>query len=342
MRTPHLPHARSRNRSPRPRLLFAAAAATLGGLLSLGLLAPAQGATAPPQEASGTAADLPQDTVFHNYPGAVHEWVAANPGDARQQLIESRIASQPQAIWFATYQPASVTQDVAAVTGAAEAAGEVPVLVPYVLPDRDCGGASAGGAPDFPSYLSWTHGFAAGLGSGPAVVILEPDAIALTDCLDDAQLRARYAALGEAADIIRAANPQARVYFDAGHSAWHSPSTIAQRLRDAGVEAGNGIYTNTSNYRTTADETAFAEAVLGELGDAQLGAVIDTSRNGNGPSGSEWCDPVGRLVGESPTVNTGSARVDAYLWIKRPGELDGCAGPAGQFSPDYAYELAGG
>ncbi|MFD7512699.1 glycoside hydrolase family 6 protein [Streptomyces sp. NPDC059853] len=51
---------------------------------------------------------------------------------------------------------------------------------------------------------------------------------------------------------------------------------------------------------------------------------------------------MGRLVGESPTVNTGSARVDAYQWIKRPGELDGCAGPAGQFSPDYAYELAGG
>ncbi|WP_432743302.1 glycoside hydrolase family 6 protein [Streptomyces sp. JH002] len=339
MRTPHTPHARSRTR---PRLLFAAAAAALGGLLSFGPLAPAQG-TAPQETPREDAAGLPAGTVFHNHPGAVHDWVAANPGDARRQLIEERIADQPQGIWFATYQPDSVTQDVAAVTGPAAAAGEVPVLVPYVLPDRDCGGASGGGAPDFPSYLGWTQGFAAGLGSDPVVVILEPDAIALTDCLDESQVAQRFSALGEAAGIIHAANPQARVYFDAGHSGWHSPSVIAQRLRDAGAVAqGDGIYTNTSNYHTTADETAFAEAVLGQLGDPALQAVIDTSRNGNGPRGSEWCDPVGRLVGESPTVNTGSARVDAYLWIKRPGELDGCAGPAGQFSPEYAFELAGG
>lgn len=218
------------------------------------------------------------------------------------------------------------------------------MLVSYMIPNRDCGGASAGGAPDFSSYLDWVEDFSAGLGSDPVVVILEPDSIALTSCLDDAGRAERFSALAEAAGIMHAANPEARVYFDAGHSAWHGAADMADLLAEAGVlDHGDGIYTNASNYRTTADETAFAEDVLAQLGDDDLRAVIDTSRNGNGPAADgAWCDPDGRLVGQSATVNTGNELIDAYLWIKRPGELDGCDGTAGQFSPDKAYELAGG
>ncbi|WP_240796509.1 glycoside hydrolase family 6 protein [Streptomyces sp. RFCAC02] len=273
----------------------------------------------------------------------MHAWLADHPGDYRSGLIAERIASRPQAVWFANYEPATVTADVADVTGAAAAAGEVPVLVSYMIPNRDCGGASAGGAPNFPSYLDWTEDFAAGLGSGPAVVILEPDSLALTTCLGSSERAERFASLGEAADIIHAANPRARVYFDAGHSGWHAPATMAATLREAGVlQHGDGIYSNVSNYHYTANEVTFARNVLASLGDPDLRAVIDTSRNGNGPAGSAWCDPHGRLVGQSPTAATGDDRIDAYLWIKRPGELDGCDGPAGSFSPDMAYELAGG
>ncbi|MGP4112092.1 glycoside hydrolase family 6 protein [Streptomyces sp. 4N509B] len=323
----------------RTRLLLATSAA-LGGLFVWSAVAAAQ---AGPADEAGTR-ELPDDTVFYNHPGSVHDWVAANPSDPRTSLIEDRIANTPTATWLSSYDPATVTADVSAVTSAAEAAGQVPVLVSYQIPDRDCGGASAGGAPDLPSYLSWTEGFAAGLGSSPVVVILEPDAIALSECLDDAGRAERFGALAEAADIIHAANPEARVYFDAGHSGWHAPGAIAGLLREAGVlESGDGIYSNVSNYNTTQNEVAFVDAVLAELGDPELRGVIDTSRNGNGPApGGEWCDPPDRLVGESPSVNTASASVDAYLWIKRPGELDGCDGPAGSFSPDKAYELAGG
>ncbi len=61
--------------------------------------------------------------------------------------------------------------------------------------------------------------------------------------------------------------------------------------------------------------------------------VIDSSRNGQGPwspasgkySGDPqvWCDPPSRGVGLRPTVNTGNALLDAYLWVKVPGESDG-------------------
>ncbi|MEO3749767.1 glycoside hydrolase family 6 protein [Streptomyces sp. B6B3] len=344
MRTPRAAQHPIRRRLTRTRLLLAAGTA---GLLACSAVATAQGLEQrPTQDVTrdvGTA-DLPADTVFYDHPGAIHEWVADNPNDARTALIEERIASQPQATWFSNYSPDTVTAEATAITDAAAAAGQVPVLVSYMIPNRDCGGASAGGAPDFPSYLSWTEDFAAGLGTGPAVVILEPDSIALTTCLDQNEFAERFASLREAADIIHAANPEARVYFDAGHSSWHSPGAIADLLTQAGVlESGDGIYSNASNYNWTDDEVGFAEAVLGELGDAELGAVIDTSRNGNGPAPmGEWCDPADRLVGDAPTVNTGSDRVDAFVWIKRPGELDGCDGPAGQFSPDKAYELAGG
>ncbi|GAB2927113.1 glycoside hydrolase family 6 protein [Streptomyces mayteni] len=329
-----------------PRAVLSVVAAALGGLLlTAGQFAPAQaaGPTEAADAADAAAAELPDTTVFHNYPANVHRWVADNPNDFRRPLIEQRIASQPQAVWFSNYRPATVTQDVAEVTSAAAAAGEVPVLVSYMIPNRDCGGASAGGAPTFAAFLDWAEDFAAGLGSGPSLVILEPDSLALTTCLNPAQRAERFNALADAADLIHAASPAARVYFDAGHSGWHSPATMAATLREAGVlESGDGIYSNVSNYHTTANESAFARAVLAQLGDPDLRAVIDTSRNGNGPRGSEWCDPPGRLVGQNPTAATGDNLIDAYLWVKLPGELDGCDGPAGSFSPAKAYELAGG
>jgi endoglucanase len=97
--------------------------------------------------------------------------------------------------------------------------------------------------------------------------------------------------------------------------------------------------------------------------------VVDTSRNGLGPWNSatsthgpysdaqDWCNPPGRGAGVRPTANTGSSLVDAYLWVKVPGESDGTcargAAPgsvdpewgivdpaAGQWFPQQALQLA--
>lgn len=61
--------------------------------------------------------------------------------------------------------------------------------------------------------------------------------------------------------------------------------------------------------------------------------IIDTSRNGQGPwtpspeqnfpDPQTWCNPPARGLGLRPTTNTGNALVDAYVWIKVPGESDG-------------------
>jgi endoglucanase len=273
----------------------------------------------------------------------VSRWVAANPGDSREPIIARRIASQPQAIWFSNYKPSTVTSDVSKITSAAAAAGQVPVLAVYQIPNRDCGGASAGGAPDLSSYSSWVHNFAAGLGSGEVIVILEPDSVSLTTCLSGQQQTDRFNALSQAGATIHAADANAKVYMDGGHSAWNSASEQANRLRSAGILTNaDGVFTNVSNFNATSNEVNYAKNILSALGNpSNLHAVVDTSRNGNGPaSGGEWCDPSGRAIGTYPTTNTGDSAIDAFLWVKPPGEADGCAGTAGTFLPDVAYQLA--
>ncbi|PSM40108.1 endoglucanase [Streptomyces dioscori] len=283
--------------------------------------------------------------LYRHGDSQVLDWVRANPDDPRRPVIESRIADRPAAVWFADYTPSNITARVRAVTSAGAAKGGVPVVVPYAIPDRDCGGASQGGAPDLGAYDGWIEKFAAGLGTREVVVILEPDAIAQSDCLSEGQRTARFGALARAGRVLKAANPKARVYFDAGHSDWNTPQKQAGLLRRAGAASAassDGIFSNVSNFNRTGDEVAYVRRTLEALGGpASLGAVIDTSRNGNGaPADGEWCDPAGRKLGQAPTLSTGEARIDAYLWVKLPGESDGCRGTPGTFTPDYAYDLA--
>jgi endoglucanase len=269
-------------------------------------------------------------------------WVAANPNDGRTPVIRDRIANVPQARWFTTTNTSTVRGQVDAFVGAAAAAGKIPIMVVYNVPNRDCGGASSGGAPSHSAYRAWVDQVAAGLAGRPAYIVLEPDVLPLmTNCQSAAQQAETRASMAYAGKRLKAGSAQARVYFDIGHSAWLSPGEAAARLRAADISnSADGISTNVSNYRRTADEVAFAKAVLSAVGDSRLRAVVDTSRNGNGPAGNEWCDPPGRAIGTPSTTETGDARIDAFLWVKLPGEADGCIAGAGQFVPQRAYELA--
>ncbi len=62
--------------------------------------------------------------------------------------------------------------------------------------------------------------------------------------------------------------------------------------------------------------------------------VLDTSRNGQGPwpvaagtypDNQDWCNPPGRGLGARPQADPSPAypQLDAYLWIKTPGQSDG-------------------
>ncbi|MEV4314741.1 glycoside hydrolase family 6 protein [Actinocrispum sp. NPDC049592] len=270
------------------------------------------------------------------------KWVAANSGDSRAQVIRDRIAAVPQARWFTTTNTGTVRGEVDAYVGAAAGAGKIPIMVVYDIPNRDCGGASGGGAPSHEAYRAWIDQVAAGLAGRPAVIVLEPDVLALmTNCQSADQQAQTKASIAYAGKRLKAGSAQARVYFDIGHSAWLAPGEAAARLRSADISnSADGISTNVSNYRSTPDEIAYDKAVLNQLGDGRLKAVIDTSRNGNGPAGSEWCDPAGRAIGTPSTDQTGDGQIAAFLWVKPPGEADGCIAAAGEFVPQRAYDLA--
>jgi endoglucanase len=269
-------------------------------------------------------------------------WVAANPNDSRTPVIRDRIANVAQARWFTTTNTSAVRGQVDAFVGAAAAAGKIPIMVVYNVPNRDCGGASSGGAPSHQAYRQWVDQVAAGLAGRPAYIILEPDVLALmSNCQSAAQQAETAASMAYAGKALRAGSSQARVYFDAAHSAWLSPSEMARRLVQADIaNSAHGISVNVSNYRANSELIPYAKAVVAAIGAPNLKIVIDTSRNGNGPAGSEWCDPPGRAIGIETTNVTGDAAIDAYLWIKLPGEADGCIASAGQFVPQRAYDLA--
>lgn len=87
-----------------------------------------------------------------------------------------------------------------------------------------------------------------------------------------------------------------------------------------------------ADYSPEYAETVTA-GIQGLMGDAEASTsfVIDTGRNGQGPwtpataypDPQIWCNAPGRGVGLRPSANTGTPLVDAYLWLKVPGESDG-------------------
>jgi endoglucanase len=292
---------------------------------------------------SGGATAQAADSAFYVDPSSSSaKWVAANPGDWRAPLIRDRIASVPQARWYTTTNTSTVRSEVSSFVGAAASAGKIPILVVYNVPNRDCGGASGGGAPSHSAYRAWVDEVAAGLAGRPATIVLEPDVLPImSNCQSESQQAETRASMAYAGKKLKSGSGQAKVYYDIGNSAWLSPAEAANRLRAADIaNSADGIASNVSNYRSTPDEVNYTKNILNALGDSRFKAVIDTSRNGNGPQGTEWCDPPGRAIGTPSTTNTGDARIAAFLWVKLPGEADGCIAQAGQFVPQRAYDLA--
>jgi endoglucanase len=250
------------------------------------------------------------------------------------------IANTPQAYWIT---PTSAPAVDAKYIADAQAAGTMPILALYGIPHRDCGSFAAGGFGSAGAYRGWIDSVAADIGGGPAAIILEPDALAMADCLSGDQRQERFDLMSYAVDTLTR-NPATALYVDAGHSRWKTPDDMAARLNQVGVAKARGFSLNTANFFTTAEEVGYGDAISGMTGGKPF--VIDTSRNGAGPVEGDplyWCNPGGRALGVAPTTNTGNGNVDAYLWVKRPGESDGsCRGGAGAgtFVNQFAIDLA--
>jgi endoglucanase len=305
---------------------------------SLGLLAdPVQGRPGPSVRLASDANPL-AGLPFYVNPMSKARAAADGTNPPNPQL--NAIADTPTAYWMDNLSTPAVDAKYIAT---AQGAGTMPILALYGIPHRDCGSFAAGGFGSAAAYKGWIDGVAAAIGPGPATVILEPDALAMADCLSGAQRQERFDLIRYAVDTLTS-NPATAVYVDAGHSRWVSAEDMAGRLNDVGVAKARGFSLNTANFFTTGEEIGYGDAISGLTGGKPY--VIDTSRNGAGPADGEmyWCNPSGRALGARPTTDTGNGNIDAFLWVKRPGESDGSCGSgepsAGRFVNSFAIDMA--
>ncbi|MFD7295353.1 glycoside hydrolase family 6 protein [Streptomyces sp. NPDC059897] len=308
------------------RRAAAAAAATLALLLA----AP-QALAAEPSAGAGAGRDAGLYTPDPN-PDAVRQIAGlVKAGQYRDAARITAMIATPQAVWFGDQSPAEVEKLARDVVRDADRRADLPVFALYNVPGRDCSNYSAGGAATTAEYQAWIDAVARGIGSRDAMVVLEPDSLALlpADCgQDDAQgtrTTARYAEVNYAVDRLEPLRGT-RVYLDTGHPGWHSVNSIVPRLIKGGVGEAAGFYTNASNYQTDDANSwygklissciAYVEEASGDAADcpnqwtpradaqtwidANLRVpasrmahfVTDSSRNGQGT----WTPPAGKYT----------------------------------------------
>ncbi len=316
----------------RARIPAARRASTAVAALSLALtalLAGAPGAGA--DEPADAAARGPRLYVPDPNPDALRQVVdLVKAGQYRDAAGVAAMVATPQAVWFGDQTPAQVEKLTRDVVKDADRSDATPVFALYNIPGRDCSNYSAGGAANTAEYRAWIDAVARGIGSRDAMVVLEPDALALlpADCgQDDAEgtrTAARYVEVNYAVDTLEPLRGT-RVYLDTGHPGWHAVSSIVPRLIKGGVGRASGFYTNASNYQTDDANSWYGKLISsciayveggGDAADcpsqsvpraeaqAWLDAhvhvppsrmahfVTDSSRNGQGP----WTPPAGKYT----------------------------------------------
>jgi endoglucanase len=279
-----------------------------------------------------------QTTLYVNPDSQANQALATFSGNTSDKNRLKVVAGNATAVWLGGWSN-DVEKTASDVVSRATQKGATPVFVLYNIPNRDCGQYSSGGLGNTDAYRTWVDKVAKGIGTHNAIVIVEPDSLGQLDCLSASDKSARLSMLKGAVERL-SKNTNTRVYLDAGHPDWMSVDTAVSRLQQAGVSSAEGFSLNVSNFVSTSLNVSYGTAISKKLSGAHF--VIDTSRNGRGSNG-EWCNPSGRALGTLPTFATGNTLVDAYLWVKAPGESDGSCngGPrAGVFSITHALELA--
>ncbi len=267
--------------------------------------------------------------------------------------------------------------DDAAQQQAATQKPVVTVFVIYDLPNRDCAAAASngelsvadGGLATYKSqYIDQIAAQLSAHAGQRIVAVVEPDSLPnIATNLSIPKCAASEAAYrdGVAYAINKLAAPNVSLYLDAAHAGWlgwpdnmTKIATIFQEVLTAagGVDKIRGFATNSANYtelhevpelydyqsNPCHDELTYVQKLTGALaavGIKNKGFIIDTSRNGRGgirQQWGSWCNVKGAGIGERPVADPASG-IDAYYWVKPPGESDGSSDPtAPRFDPSCA------
>ena len=237
-------------------------------------------------------------------------------GDAAKVKL---LAETPQFRWWGQWEK-PVVGKLRGTFAQARADQAVPLLALFGDQPHGCPSGAT-----FARYRRWIDKVAQGIGSNEVVIAFEPDSLGLATC------SGKFAALRYGVRHLSKL-PNATVYVEAGASDWMSPREAASKLRRVGVRYVRGFMLNATHMTTTAANIRHGRKISRLLGGKHF--IINTSHNGNGPlyrgGHTVWCNPPNAAAGARPTMRTGDAKVDAYMWVERPGYSNGACngGPA--------------
>ena len=266
------------------------------------------------------------------------------------------VAKQPQFRWWGMYEdrpakplPVQVNLRRSFATMNRQARGLVPLIAPFGHKGDGCGPTYLGGGRrEDARYRSFIRRLARGIGRREVVVAFEPDSMGTVECLARSRRRARLKALRYGVSVLSRL-PRATVYIDAGASDWQGVRAMARKLRFVGVRKVRGFMLNATHQDTTRNNIRYGLRLSRALGGKHF--IVNTSHNGRGPSYTRrgsgrrtvWCNPPNAAAGARPTTATGHPKVDAYMWVERPGYSNGACngGPArvGSWWTDRALQM---
>lgn len=260
-------------------------------------------------------------------------------GRTDEAALLRNVTCYPVAVWLSGRPYTETTATIKRTTSEAAQSGKIVVFAVYNVPDHHS--ATWHSALPNGDYGAWIEVVAEAIGPSRAWLILEPDALPMSMSLSELDRTKRISEIKAAVELLRTKAPNTRVYLDIGHSHWLTPDEAATLLDRAGIETAHGFSLNVSNYQATEVVKNYGKQISNKV--AGKSFIIDTARNGNGAApDNEWCNAKGRALGITSQMEESDPQVDAYLWIKPPGESDGTCngGPTpGVFWLEYALDL---
>ncbi len=262
-------------------------------------------------------------------------------GETKKADLIWRIAREPRALWLGRFTRPNFAVKVNRILDAARADGAVPVLTVLRAQATQCSPSYDGGGPaEDAATRGWYDDLARVIGDQRVVIAFEPDSLGTIDCLARSRRDDRLRLLRYGVEAL-AKLPNATVYLEAGASDWEPARRTAKQLRAIGIAKVRGFMLNVTHYDWTAENIKHGLQISRKTGGKHF--VINTAENGRGPVNyyrangrrvTIWCNPGLRGLGPPPTTDTAHPKVDAYLWLNRPGYAQSCQGrPIAWFLP---------
>jgi endoglucanase len=275
-------------------------------------------------------------------------------GQQHDAALMARIATQPRGVWFGKFTRPHFKAKVHDFLNCAQwlQPGSVPIMVVLRAQGKACNPHyMAGGRAEDAATKHWYVQLANAIGDARVVIAFEPDSIGTIKCLARSRRAARRRVLRYGVDQLSKL-PNATIYLEGSASDWESPQYTARTLRKLGISKVRGFMLNVTHYDWTTNNIRYGNKVSRLLGGKHF--VVSTSYNGRGAVHyrahnrrviNVYCNPRYRGLGPNPTTDTGASRVDAFLWLNRPGisGAGGCNGApakAGTWWPQRALMFA--